>query len=173
MLHLNCYFQLDRTWRFCFVSGRYLVLFPTCRPAALTGYISDEVQLIRYSDSLRAGLSGDRVPVGARFSTPVQTGPAAHPASYTMGTVSFAGVKRPGRGVDQTPPSSAEVKERVELKSVPPLDLHGLFWGELFLTHQFDCGRFLLDPFLIIIFLSLFDAADRVFKNWRSGKTQD
>jgi hypothetical protein len=29
--------------------------------------------------------------------------------------VSFLGVKRPGRGVDYTPPSSAEVKERVDL----------------------------------------------------------
>jgi len=39
----------------------------------------------------------------------------AHPASYTMGTGSFVGVKRPGRGVDHPPTSSAEVKERVEL----------------------------------------------------------
>ena len=39
----------------------------------------------------------------------------AHPASYTVGTVSFPGVKRPGRGVDHPPPSSAKVKERVEL----------------------------------------------------------
>jgi hypothetical protein len=35
--------------------------------------------------------------------------------SYTMGTRSFPGVKRPGRGVDHPPLSSAEVKERVEL----------------------------------------------------------
>jgi hypothetical protein len=48
-------------------------------------------------------------------SAPVQTGPGAHPASYTMGTGSFPGVKRPGRGIDHPPPSSAEVKERVEL----------------------------------------------------------
>jgi hypothetical protein len=41
--------------------------------------------------------SGDRIPVGARFSAPVHTGPGAHPASYTMGTGSFLGVKRPGR----------------------------------------------------------------------------
>jgi len=41
--------------------------------------------------------------------------PGAHTAPYTMGTGSFPGVKRPGRGVDQPPPSSAEVKERVEL----------------------------------------------------------
>jgi len=32
-----------------------------------------------------------------------------------MGTGSFPGVKRPGRGVDHLPPSSAEVKERLEL----------------------------------------------------------
>jgi len=64
---------------------------------------------------LWAGLSGDRIPVEARFSVPVQTGPGAHPASYTMGTVSFPGVKRPGRGFGHTPPSSAEVKECVEL----------------------------------------------------------
>jgi hypothetical protein len=50
-----------------------------------------------------------------RFSAPVQTGPGAHPASCTMGTGSFTGVKRLGRGVDHPPPSSAEVKERLQL----------------------------------------------------------
>ena len=52
---------------------------------------------------------------GARFSPPVQTGPGGHPASYTVGTGSFLRVKRPELGVDHPPPSSAEVKERVEL----------------------------------------------------------
>jgi hypothetical protein len=33
---------------------------------------------------------------GARFSEPVQTGPGAHPASYTMNTGSFPGVKTAG-----------------------------------------------------------------------------
>ena len=55
----------------------------------------------------------------ARFSAPVQTCLGAHPASYSMGTGSFPGVKRPGRGVNQ-PPSSAEVKERVELYLFSP-----------------------------------------------------
>jgi len=39
---------------------------------------------------------------GARFSAPVQTGPGAHPASCTMGTGSFLGVKS-GRGMTLTP----------------------------------------------------------------------
>ena len=52
---------------------------------------------------------------GGRFSAPVQTGPRTHPASYTVGTGSFPGIKRPGRGVDHPSPSSVEVKERVEL----------------------------------------------------------
>jgi hypothetical protein len=69
----------------------------------------------RYSDSLRAGRAGDRIPVGMKFPAPVRTGPVAHPASCTMGTGSFPGVKRPGRDVDHPPQSRAEVKERVEL----------------------------------------------------------
>ena len=64
---------------------------------------------------------------GARFSAPIHTDPGAHPAFYTMGTGSFPGVKRPGRGVDHPSPSSAEVKERVELYVYsPPLYLRGL-----------------------------------------------
>ena len=50
----------------------------------------------------------------ARFSTPVQTGPGAHPTSYLRGAGSLPGVKQRGRGVDNPNPSSAEVKERVE-----------------------------------------------------------
>ena len=54
----------------------------------------------------RYGLDGPGIESlwGAIFSTPVQTGPGAHPSSYTMGTGSFPGVKRPGRGVDHPPP---------------------------------------------------------------------
>ena len=64
--------------------------------------ISGPVQLSRYSDWLRAGRSGDRIPVGVRYSAPIQTGPGAHPASCTMDTGSFPGVKS-GRGVTLTP----------------------------------------------------------------------
>jgi hypothetical protein len=73
------------------------------------------------SDWLRAGRSGDRIPVGVRFSAPVQTGPGAHPASCKMGTGSFPRVES-GRGVTLTPhpflvPSS---KHRVELYIYSP-----------------------------------------------------
>ena len=64
----------------------------------------------------------------ARFSTPVQTGPGDHPASYTMGGGSLPGVKRPGGGVDHPPPSVAEVKERVELYLYSP---SGPSWPDL------------------------------------------
>jgi hypothetical protein len=55
---------------------------------------------IRYSDRLRAGRSGDRIPIGSRFSATVQTGLGARPASCTMGTVSFPGKERPERDAD-------------------------------------------------------------------------
>jgi hypothetical protein len=64
------------------------------------------------------GKSPDRQkknPGGARFSLAVQNCPRAHPASCTMRTGSFPAVKRPGRGVDHPPQTSAEVKEIIEL----------------------------------------------------------
>jgi len=41
------------------------------------------------------GLDGPEIESwwGAKFSAPVQTGPGAHPTSYTIGTVSFPGAK--------------------------------------------------------------------------------
>jgi hypothetical protein len=69
----------------------------------------------RYSYSLRAGRSGDRVSVGARFSATVQTGYETHPASYTMGTGSFPEVKQPSRCLNRPLQSNAEVKDRVGL----------------------------------------------------------
>jgi hypothetical protein len=67
----------------------------------------------------------------ARFSAPVQTGPGAHPASYTMGTSSFQGVKRPEHGVDQSPHLAPRLKKDQSYSSILPLDLRALFQGEL------------------------------------------
>jgi hypothetical protein len=55
------------------------------------------------------------------FSAPVQTGPGAHPASCTMGTGCFPGVKS-GQGVRLTPhPFYCRDQERVELYLYLPL----------------------------------------------------
>jgi hypothetical protein len=78
------------------------------------------VRVGRDSDSLRAARSGDRIPVVARFSAVVQTGPEVHPASRIMGIRSFPWVKRPQRAADHPPPSSAEDKYREELYLYPP-----------------------------------------------------
>jgi len=71
-------------------------------------------------DALRTGRTGDRFPVGAGFSAPVQTGSEAHQASCTMVTGSFPEVKLPARGAYHSPASSVEVKERVQLYLYSP-----------------------------------------------------
>ena len=96
-------------------------------------------KLSRYSDSLRAGRSGDRIPVGAKFSGPFQKGSGTHPTSCTVGTGSFPGVKSPGRGVDHPPPSRVKVKERIELYIYSPFGLSWPVLGRalpLFLPHR-------------------------------------
>ena len=52
-------------------------------------------------------------PDGARFSVPVQTGSEAHPASCTMGTGFFPGV-RCGRGVTLTPHPLLVPRSKIE-----------------------------------------------------------
>ena len=88
------------------------------RTAAYRQNKNDARTAYRFRDSsvgiaTRYVLAGFRVPVGVRFSAPDRTGSGANPASYTMGTGSSPGVKRPGRGIHHPPPSTAEVKERV------------------------------------------------------------
>jgi len=51
--------------------------------------------------------------VGARFSVPVQTGPEAHPASWTMGTGSFP-VVGCGWGVTLTPHTLLVPRSKIE-----------------------------------------------------------
>jgi hypothetical protein len=76
---------------------------------------------------LRAGRSGDRIPVWARFSAPVQTNSGAHPASCTMGTGSLPGVKS-GRAVTLTPhPLLVPLVIRVELYLYSPYRPYSLY----------------------------------------------
>ena len=81
--------------------------------------------LSRCSDSLRVGRSGDRIQVGSRYSAPVQTGAGAHPASNTSGYRVVPGGKATDPWRWPLTPSSAEIKERVELYTHSP---SGLSW---------------------------------------------
>ena len=67
-----------------------IYIFQACGPdnsvSTATGYGAEQ--------------SGDQIPARKRFFASVATTSGAHPASYTMDTASFPGVKRPGRGVD-------------------------------------------------------------------------
>ena len=63
---------------------------------------------------------------GARFSAPVQSGPGAHPAYYTMGTGSFPGVKS-GRSVTLTTHLYLKLRSMEKCStSTPHLGLSGL-----------------------------------------------
>ena len=66
------------------------------------------------------------MPMGARLSAPVHTGPGAYPAFRTMGTGSLPGVKWPESSVDHPPPSSAEIKEEQSYTFSLPLGFRGL-----------------------------------------------
>jgi len=69
----------------------------------------DRVSSVYIATGYGIGWPGDRIPVEAMFSEPVQIGPGNNPASCTMGIGSFPRVKRPVRGDGHQPPSSVEV----------------------------------------------------------------
>ena len=75
-----------------------------------------KVRLSRYSYSLRAGRSGDRIPVGGRdLPHPSRPALGPHPTSCLS-----TGVKRSGRGADHPPSSRCRGHETVELYLYSP-----------------------------------------------------
>jgi len=61
---------------------------------------------------------GDRIPVGARFSSTVLTGPGGPPNHLYNGNQVFPGSKeRPGPDADPSPPSTAVVKKEYSYTS--------------------------------------------------------
>ena len=78
------------------------------------------------AQSLRTGRSGDRIPVGGELFRTRPHRPWGPPSLlYNGQQLSFPEVKRTLRDVDHPPPSSAAVKERVELYLYSP---SGLSW---------------------------------------------
>jgi hypothetical protein len=57
----------------------------------------------QHGHSLWGGRSGDRIPLGERFSASVHTGSEAQSTAGTLVTGSLPVVKRPGRGADHPP----------------------------------------------------------------------
>ena len=92
------------------LNGDFPKSFPLLN-AAFTSVVCMLGRLSQCSDSLRAGRSGDRMPVGAIFSAPVQTGPEAHQPLVKWVRGISRGKVRPGRDADPSPPSSAEAKK--------------------------------------------------------------
>jgi len=117
-LHLVLSISIE--WRYSFAPS---ILFP----------------LPRYS-YLWAVWSRDQIPMGPRFSAPIQTCHGGLPnLLYSGYQVSFLGVKRPGHDIDHPLPTSAEAKEECRYTGISPLSLYVLFYGEL---------NFLCVPFL-------------------------
>ena len=83
----------------------------------------------RYSALLRARRLRNRIPDGSEIFHTRPDRPWGPPSLLYNGyRVFFPGVQRPGRGVNNPPPSSAEVKGRVELYLYSlSLGLRGLF----------------------------------------------
>ena len=75
-----------------------------------------------YSVWLRAGRSGHRIPVGAKFSRTCPDRPWGPLSLLYNGSRVFPGGKeRPGRDADPSPPSSAVVKKGQSYTSTPPM----------------------------------------------------
>jgi len=122
-LHLKIQPPLPSPQRLTKIS---LVYYYAVRSLMKPGWLS------RFNNSLRAGRSGDRIPVDARsvvISTPTL---GVHPASHTKDTGSFEGIKQPERGFDHRP-SSAEIKEEYSYTSTRPLGVRGFFYCEIYL----------------------------------------
>jgi len=84
----------------------------------------------------------DPIPEGVIYSTAVQTGPGAHPASYTMGSGSFTGAKQPGRDAYHPPHLAPRLKKERSYTATLPLGLHGLFYGKLYFTFTHTADTF-------------------------------
>ena len=106
MLHCRCYYLHVST-------GIYLMSLVAFLLTELSQFIEKIIYLSTQAK--------ERIPVGARFSAPGQTGPDAHPAYSTMVTGSLPGVRQLGSGVDHPPHLVSKFKEQLSYASTPPV----------------------------------------------------
>ena len=79
-------------------------------------------QLSRYSGWIRAGRSGDRIPVGGEIFRTCRDRPWGPPSLLYNGYRVFPGSKeQPGRDADPSPSSSAVVMKEQSYTSTPPV----------------------------------------------------
>jgi hypothetical protein len=90
-------------------------------------------------------LSGDWIPMGARFPVPVQIGLEAHSASCIMSTGSFLRVKCLGCGADHPPPPSAKVTNGLELYLCHPSVAAQACYGVTFTSYLPEITVFLVN----------------------------
>ena len=93
--HRNCVFRIQSTICLSCVTKFAILVYHK------QGTTIESITFFIFS--LRPVRSGDLIPVGTKFSAPVQTGPGDHPNAYKNGTGAFPRVKRLGRGIDHPP----------------------------------------------------------------------
>ena len=110
------------------LNRKVAVSVPVSRVFVDTGYTSR-----------RAEKSGYRIPVGRGFPHRLYRPWGPHVLLYNQHRLILPGVKLPAHGVNHPPPSSAEVKERVELCYFPPSGFPWsvLVWPLPFCLHWF------------------------------------
>jgi hypothetical protein len=75
--------------------------------------------LSRYSDSLRAGRFGNRIPFGGEIFRTRPNQPCGLTRHFTTGFESFPGIKRPERGVNHPP--HLELRLKKKYKRIPSI----------------------------------------------------
>jgi len=114
-------------------------------------YHSGQGSSVGIATELRAGRSRIESWWGRDFS-PVQTGPGAHPASCTMGTGSFPGVKCSQGMLLTTHPLLVLRSGRVELYLYPPSGPHQACSGitlPFYLLYKYHTFFFVLTVWLL------------------------
>ena len=112
-------------------------------------------KLSRYSDSLRTGRSGNQIPVGDDIFRTRLDRPCDPPyLLYNRCRVSFPGVKRSDLGVDHLPHLAPNLKKEYSNTSTPPLGLHDLFQGKIYIFRC--CGTRKYCALLQILFMCCF-----------------